>query len=155
MTDQSYPPRHVRDSDRTTPLTHGRADWAGLRVVVAGIGVSGFAAADALLERGAEVTVVDEKAGESTRERAVILETLGARLDQVIELTDEEDWKGLALMGSEIASEALQLGQGEVTRRAQNLVAIVRENPSPTRIRQGVIRLIGAAGRVTSANART
>ncbi|WP_088288961.1 UDP-N-acetylmuramoyl-L-alanine--D-glutamate ligase [Kineosporia sp. A_224] len=75
-----YPPPHVTDTARTVPLTHGRADWAGLRVVVAGIGVSGFAAADALLERGAEVTVVDERAGEATRERAVILETLGARL---------------------------------------------------------------------------
>jgi UDP-N-acetylmuramoylalanine--D-glutamate ligase len=76
----AYPPLHVRDTGRTAALTHGRSDWAGLRVVVAGIGVSGFAAADALLERGAEVVVVDEKAGEATRERAVILETLGARL---------------------------------------------------------------------------
>ena len=40
-------------------LTHRDADWAGLRVLVAGIGVSGFAAADALLERGARVLVVD------------------------------------------------------------------------------------------------
>ncbi len=67
-------------SDRPEDLTHRDAQWSGLRVVVAGIGVSGFAAADALLERGADVVVVDERAGDGLRERAVILETLGARL---------------------------------------------------------------------------
>ncbi len=59
-------------------LTHGQADWAGLRVVVAGIGVSGFAAADALLERGARVVVVDPREGEAQRERGIVLDTLGA-----------------------------------------------------------------------------
>ena len=29
-------------------LTHRDADWSGLRVLVAGLGISGFAAADAL-----------------------------------------------------------------------------------------------------------
>lgn len=53
-------------------------DWAGRRVVVAGIGVSGFAAADALVERGAQVLVVDERAGDGEQERAAILTTLGA-----------------------------------------------------------------------------
>ncbi|MBW3084405.1 UDP-N-acetylmuramoylalanine--D-glutamate ligase [Austwickia sp. TVS 96-490-7B] len=40
-------------------LTCREADWSGLRVLVAGLGVSGFAAADALLEQGATVIVVD------------------------------------------------------------------------------------------------
>ena len=40
-------------ADRLADLTDRDADWAGLRVLVAGLGVSGFAAADALLERGA------------------------------------------------------------------------------------------------------
>ncbi len=40
-------------------LTHAGADWAGLRVLVAGLGRSGFAAADALAERGARVLAVD------------------------------------------------------------------------------------------------
>jgi len=67
-----------------TRLTHGRAEWAGLRVVVAGIGLSGFAAADALIERGAHVIVVDARSGRSEREHATILETLGgtARLGE-------------------------------------------------------------------------
>ncbi len=42
-------------------LRHADADWNGLRVVVAGLGVSGFAAADALLQRGAAVVVVDDR----------------------------------------------------------------------------------------------
>lgn len=54
------------------------ADWRGVAVTVAGIGVAGFAAADALMRLGAQVTVVDAAAGERQRERAAILETLGA-----------------------------------------------------------------------------
>ena len=72
--------------DRTTrlsTLTHRGADWRGLRVVVTGLGVSGFAAADALLEHGARVRVVDAKAPEpetAMAQRAQILEVLGAEL---------------------------------------------------------------------------
>ncbi|MFL6150873.1 MAG: UDP-N-acetylmuramoyl-L-alanine--D-glutamate ligase [Ornithinibacter sp.] len=69
--------------DRVAGLTHRDADWAGLRVLVTGLGVSGFAAADALLERGAEVTVVDATdpaPGSVMSERARILDILGARL---------------------------------------------------------------------------
>jgi UDP-N-acetylmuramoylalanine--D-glutamate ligase len=61
-------------------LTHRDADWSGLRVLVAGLGVSGFAAADALWERGALVTVVDAAAPGSSRtidERTQILDVLG------------------------------------------------------------------------------
>ncbi|HST86205.1 MAG TPA: UDP-N-acetylmuramoyl-L-alanine--D-glutamate ligase [Kineosporiaceae bacterium] len=53
-------------------------NWPGLRVVVAGIGVSGFAAADALLERGAKVVVIDPRQEQSQRERGIVLDTLGA-----------------------------------------------------------------------------
>ena len=49
----------VRDNPRLAGLTGWDADWAGLRVVVAGIGLSGFAAADTLIELGARVVVVD------------------------------------------------------------------------------------------------
>ncbi len=63
---------------RTSGLTHGGADWAGLDVVVAGLGRSGFAAADALLERGARVLVVDAVDAPATAERREILTILGA-----------------------------------------------------------------------------
>jgi UDP-N-acetylmuramoylalanine--D-glutamate ligase len=70
-------------TDRLERLTHREADWAGLRVLVAGLGVSGFAAADALLERGAHVVVVDGSSADSSpamAERARILEVLDAEL---------------------------------------------------------------------------
>jgi UDP-N-acetylmuramoylalanine--D-glutamate ligase len=50
----------------------------GTRVVVAGVGVTGFAAADALLDLGALVTVLDDRDDDDARERATILEVLGA-----------------------------------------------------------------------------
>src|SRR5699024_7733176 len=68
---------------RLSTLTHRDADWAGLRVVVTGLGVSGFAAADALLEHGAQVHVLDATTPEPESllaQRAQILEVLGARL---------------------------------------------------------------------------
>lgn len=65
-------------------LTHRDAPgWGDLSVLVTGLGVSGFAAADALLERGARVTVIDGQVpaeGSALAERAEILEVLGARL---------------------------------------------------------------------------
>jgi UDP-N-acetylmuramoylalanine--D-glutamate ligase len=65
---------------RLDGLTSSAADWSGLRVVVAGLGVSGFAAADALHERGARVVAVDGSlpdANPAMAERARILEILG------------------------------------------------------------------------------
>ena len=56
----------------------GTADWSGLRVAVAGIGIAGFACADALLQRGADVVIVDESHGPEQRNKAQILEVLDA-----------------------------------------------------------------------------
>ncbi len=62
------------------PQALGRHDsWDGVRAVVAGFGVSGFAAADNLTHLGASVTAVDESEGDATRqEKAQLLEMLGA-----------------------------------------------------------------------------
>ena len=66
-------------SARLADLTHRDADWAGLRTLVTGLGVSGFAAADALLDRGAQVVVVDAGNGTARQaEEARLLEVLGA-----------------------------------------------------------------------------
>jgi UDP-N-acetylmuramoylalanine--D-glutamate ligase len=65
---------------RLDGLTSAGADWSGLRVLVAGLGVSGFAAADALHERGARVTAVDggdPGQNPALGERAHILDILG------------------------------------------------------------------------------
>lgn len=61
-------------------LTHVGADWSVLQVTVVGLGASGFAAADALLERGASVTVVSDGTSPAIAERAQVLEVLGGRV---------------------------------------------------------------------------
>lgn len=66
-------------ADRLAGLTHRDADWAGLRALVAGLGVTGFAAADALLQHEAAVTVIDGGGGgERQQTQAGILGILGA-----------------------------------------------------------------------------
>lgn len=64
---------------RTAGLTSASADWAGLRVLVTGLGLSGYAAADALAQRGARVLVVDARDGEDEREKARILDVMDVR----------------------------------------------------------------------------
>ncbi|MEF3405003.1 UDP-N-acetylmuramoyl-L-alanine--D-glutamate ligase [Agromyces sp. CCNWLW203] len=64
-------------ADRLDALTSWNADWRGLRVVVMGLGVTGFAVADTLTELGASVLVV---APEVDDDRARILEVIGAGL---------------------------------------------------------------------------
>ena len=54
------------------------SDWSGVRVVVAGFGVSGYAAADNLLFLGAQVTALDEATSPEKAEKAELLQTLGA-----------------------------------------------------------------------------
>ena len=70
--DSSYEPRQG-----TRNLTHRDADWSGLRILVSGLGISGFAAADALSERGAIVSAVSADATATIEERAQILQILG------------------------------------------------------------------------------
>ena len=55
----------------------GASPWSQVHVVVAGIGVSGFAAADGLLQFGARVTVLDDSASPSNAEKGTLIEVLG------------------------------------------------------------------------------
>jgi len=64
----------VRELDE---LTSWYADWRGLRVAVLGLGVTGFAAADTLVELGASVLVVSEGAD---HERVDLLGVIGSTL---------------------------------------------------------------------------
>lgn len=57
-----------------------RAPWQEANVVVAGLGSAGFASADALLEAGAHVSVVDDAASAANVEKASVLELLGANV---------------------------------------------------------------------------
>lgn len=61
----------LNKADRLSP-------WPQVKVVVAGIALAGYASADALLELGAQVVVVDDRDSSDNREHANILETLGA-----------------------------------------------------------------------------
>jgi len=73
---------------------HSRSsDWTRVHAVVAGVGVAGFAAADQLIHLGARVTVIDAADGEKQRERAQVLEVIGAtiRLGDGDTLPDEAD----------------------------------------------------------------
>jgi UDP-N-acetylmuramoylalanine--D-glutamate ligase len=51
--------------------------WEGVRALVTGFGVSGYAAADTLQHLGASVTAVDDSDDEGLHEKATIMETLG------------------------------------------------------------------------------
>lgn len=53
-------------------------DWSGVRAVVAGFGVSGFAAADNLNHLGASVIALDESDAGDRPEKAELLRVLGA-----------------------------------------------------------------------------
>jgi len=75
-----HPAPRAADTERVRALRSAASPWAGLRTLVTGIGVSGFAAADALLEAGAEVVVVDAATTEVARDKAALLEVLGARV---------------------------------------------------------------------------
>ncbi len=56
--------------------------WAGVNAVVAGFGVSGFAAADTLNHLGASVTVLDESVPDQAKsEQAELLRVLGATIN--------------------------------------------------------------------------
>jgi UDP-N-acetylmuramoylalanine--D-glutamate ligase len=68
---------HVTRSVNWLPQADGASPWSEAHVVVAGIGVSGFAAADGLLEFGARVTVLDDRADQANSDKATLLETLG------------------------------------------------------------------------------
>jgi UDP-N-acetylmuramoylalanine--D-glutamate ligase len=59
------------------PQADGASAWQDAHVVVAGVGVSGFAAADGLLQSGATVTVLDERDDGTNADKGTLLEVLG------------------------------------------------------------------------------
>ncbi|WP_442864146.1 UDP-N-acetylmuramoyl-L-alanine--D-glutamate ligase [Arthrobacter sp. ATA002] len=65
-------------NSRLDELTTWDAPWRGLRVAVTGIGLSGFSAADTLIELGARVVVVDARDNEENQAKADTLRIVGA-----------------------------------------------------------------------------
>ncbi len=90
------------------PASLGRHDaWDGVRAVVAGFGVSGFAAADNLTHLGASVIALDESDAGDKGEKAELLGILGADIrlgagatatlpDEVDVLVTSPGWKPTA-----------------------------------------------------------
>ncbi|MFJ2621443.1 UDP-N-acetylmuramoyl-L-alanine--D-glutamate ligase [Glutamicibacter sp. NPDC087344] len=68
----------VNSNDKLAELTSWDSNWKGLRVVVAGLGLSGFSAADTLIELGAIVTVLDGRDDELNQQRGQTLMIVGA-----------------------------------------------------------------------------
>ncbi len=63
----------IPNADRLSP-------WPQANVVVAGLGTSGFAAADGLIDLGAQVLVLDESESSENKEKATVLEMLDAEV---------------------------------------------------------------------------
>jgi UDP-N-acetylmuramoylalanine--D-glutamate ligase len=59
-------------------LSSRDANWSSLRVGVLGLGIAGFAAADALMQLGSKVSIIDSSSNDEVSERANILGSLGA-----------------------------------------------------------------------------
>jgi UDP-N-acetylmuramoylalanine--D-glutamate ligase len=59
------------------PNADSRSPWPQAHVVIAGVGVSGFAAADGLLQFGARVTILDDVLDDKTSDKGKLLEVLG------------------------------------------------------------------------------
>ncbi|WP_141365736.1 UDP-N-acetylmuramoyl-L-alanine--D-glutamate ligase [Glutamicibacter uratoxydans] len=68
----------VNANEKLDALNSWDANWSGLRVLVAGLGLSGFSAADTLIELGAVVTVLDGRDDELNRQRGETLKIVGA-----------------------------------------------------------------------------
>ncbi|GAA1388177.1 UDP-N-acetylmuramoyl-L-alanine--D-glutamate ligase [Luteococcus peritonei] len=115
----------IDDADRTS-------DWQQARVVVAGLGTSGFAAADGLLEVGAQVRVLDENDDAANTEKATVLEMLDARVElgrgTTTELPDDVDlvvtspgWRPSAPLLAQAAERGIPIwGEVELAYRLQH-----------------------------------
>ncbi|MEO6470774.1 MAG: UDP-N-acetylmuramoyl-L-alanine--D-glutamate ligase [Aeromicrobium sp.] len=113
------------------------SSWEGIRALVTGFGVSGFAAADSLQHLGASVTVLDDGDSESLREKGTLLEILGVdvrlgegatdKLPADIDLVvTSPGWRPSSLLLVEAAARGLPVwGEVELAWRLRG------ENPAP------------------------
>ncbi|MDQ3615900.1 MAG: UDP-N-acetylmuramoyl-L-alanine--D-glutamate ligase [Actinomycetota bacterium] len=112
-------------SNRRDLAALGRRDsWAGVRAVVAGMGVSGFAAADNLTHQGAHVVALDESDSGDRAEKATLLEILGADV---------------------------RLGPGSTAQLPEDVDVVVTSpgwSPSAPLLRQAVVRGVPVWGEV-------
>jgi UDP-N-acetylmuramoylalanine--D-glutamate ligase len=111
----------------------GRHDsWDGVRAVVAGFGVSGFAAADNLNHLGASVVALDESDAGDRAEKAELLEVLGADVrlgagatatlpDDVDVLVTSPGWRPTAPLLAQAAARGIPIwGEVELAWRLRD-----------------------------------
>jgi len=67
-------------SGRSVHALDRDSDWSNIRVTVAGLGVAGYSCADALMQLGAIVTVIDDHDTDRQAERAEVLRMLGVQV---------------------------------------------------------------------------
>lgn len=117
----------------SNPAELGRHDsWEGVRAVVAGFGVSGFAAADNLNHLGASVVALDESDAGDRAEKAELLEILGADVrlgpgstdtlpDDVDLLVTSPGWKPTAPLLAQAAARGVPIwGEVELAWRLRD-----------------------------------
>ena len=144
------------------------SDWSQAKVVVAGLGTSGFAAADGLLELGSAVTVLDEGQSDALRDRGTLLEMLDAtvRLGPGVTATLPEDadlvitspgWRPSAPLLAQAAARGIPIwGEVELAWRLQHpdrvvpWLAVTGTNGKTTTT-QMLESILKAAGLETSA----
>jgi len=148
-------------ADRTSP-------WSQATVLVAGLGASGFAAADGLLEFGANVRVRDETESDANAEKGKLLEILDAdvRLGAGATSTLDDDvdlviaspgWRPTAPLLAQAAARGIPIwGEVELAWRLQHPDRVVpwlgiTGTNGKTTTTQMVESMLRAAGLRTSA----
>ncbi len=113
---------------------------------IIGLGRSGEAAAELLLERGAAVTVFDDRAGPAQQERAVRLKEKGAVLH-----LGAESGKGWGGFRTVIASPGVPPGHPLLARARREKVPVISEVELAGRFLKGrLIAVTGTNGKTTT-----
>ena len=146
------------------PHSLGRDDsWEGVRAVVAGMGVSGFAAADNLTHLGAHVIALDESDADPRPDQATLLGILGADVrlgagstavlpDDVDVVVTSPGWRPDAALLQQATARGVPIwGEVELAWRLRDparpapWLAITGTNGKTTTVRM-LAAMLGAAG---------
>jgi UDP-N-acetylmuramoylalanine--D-glutamate ligase len=130
-------------------LTSWRSDWAGLRVAVLGVGVTGFAAIDTLAELGASVTAIAERVDD---ERRTILGVLGV---PIVDAGPADVPEALATAELVIASPGLRPDHAWLVAAAERGIPVWGDIELAWRVRDKVraaewILVTGTNGKTTT-----
>lgn len=137
------------------------ADWTGLRVVVTGLGVTGFSVADTLAELGAHIVVVERWDTEENRAKADTLKIVGVQHvllgDDAVTALPEDDLLGGGPAEVVVTSPGFRPDQPLLAEAAARQIPIWGEVELAWRLRQRAgkktadwIVLTGTNGKTTT-----